>query len=74
MDLSKDRIIEQWLIHSSELRSLGLVRPGLFGPYVKKESTVNSDIDFIADIEPSEKACKMVSAWLQFGVAILLCY
>ncbi len=58
MELSKDRIIEQLVLHSAELENFGLLRLGLFGSAARNESTQYSDMDFIAEFHRSKKTYK----------------
>ncbi|MFH0867294.1 MAG: nucleotidyltransferase domain-containing protein [Bacteroidota bacterium] len=58
MELSKDKIIEQLVLHSAELENFGLVRLGLFGSAARNETTQCSDLDFIAEFNHSKKTYK----------------
>jgi len=58
MVLSKNKIIEQLVLHSAELENFGLVRLGLFGSAARNEATQSSDIDFVAEFVSSKKTYK----------------
>lgn len=47
-----DSILDLLYTHRRELRTMGVVRLGLFGSYVRGEQQDDSDIDLLVQIEP----------------------
>ena len=41
--------------HQKEIRDLGVRRYGLFGSFVREQSTEQSDIDILVEFEPGQK-------------------
>ncbi len=56
--LNKEKIIETLLQNSDRLKGFGVNKIGLFGSYVRNESSIKSDIDFFVEFYPKKKNYK----------------
>ncbi len=52
---TKQELLSRLQEQSHHLRSLGVKRLGLFGPFVREQQNVDSDIDFLVEFDPGEK-------------------
>ncbi|MCK4664780.1 MAG: nucleotidyltransferase family protein [Bacteroidales bacterium] len=57
-ELNKDIILTQLTLNSNNIKEFGVKRIGLFGSYVRNQSNVESDIDFLVEFEPERKSYK----------------
>ena len=44
--------------HQEQIRAFGVKRCGLFGSFVRQDSTAQSDVDILVEFEPGEKTFK----------------
>ena len=52
---SKEYILSEMQQHKSELHSLGIVKIGLFGSYVRGEQSEKIDIDILIEFAPDKE-------------------
>ncbi len=52
---SKEKIFELLQINQAEITALGMKRIGLFGSFVRGDSTVDSDVDLLVEFENGKK-------------------
>jgi predicted nucleotidyltransferase len=52
---NKEYILSKMRRRKKKLQSLGIVRIGLFGSYVREEQSENSDIDILIEFEPEKE-------------------
>ena len=52
---SKEYILSEMQQHMGELHSLGIVKIGLFGSYVRGEQSEKSDIDILIEFAPDKE-------------------
>jgi predicted nucleotidyltransferase len=52
---NKEYILSKMRRQKKKLQSLGIVRIGLFGSYVREEQSENSDIDILIEFEPEKE-------------------
>lgn len=55
MNQSKNNIFQTLRLHENDIVKFGAKRLGLFGSFVRDESTPESDIDFIVEFETGKK-------------------
>ena len=53
--LTKDTILEKLAANKAQLTAFGVQEIGLFGSYVRNQSTEKSDIDLLVDIRKDKK-------------------
>ena len=51
----KESILSEIKQHKSELNSLGVVKIGLFGSYLREEQSEKSDIDILVEFAPNKE-------------------
>lgn len=56
--LNKQDIFKTIIDNKETIKSFGVTQIGLFGSYVRDEQTIESDIDFLVDIEKEKKTLK----------------
>lgn len=56
--LNKQEIFQTIIDNKETIKSFGVTQIGLFGSYVRDEQTIESDIDFLVDIEKEKKTLK----------------
>jgi len=52
---SKEYILSEMKQQKRELQSLGIIKIGLFGSYVREEQSEKSDIDILIEFEPEKE-------------------
>jgi len=52
---SKQELLTLLIQHQQQLKTLGVKRLGLFGSFVRNETTPNSDVDFLVEFELGQK-------------------
>ena len=52
---TKQDVFEVLVRHAAEIQALGVRRLGLFGSFVRNESSGNSDVDLLVEFEPGQK-------------------
>ena len=52
---SKEYILSEMKQQKRQLQSLGIIRIGLFGSYVREEQSEKSDIDILIEFEPEKE-------------------
>ena len=52
---TKQEILEILSNNKNKLFSYGVIKIGLYGSYVRKEQTKNSDIDILIDFDPEKE-------------------
>ena len=53
--LNKDSILQTIAAHKKQLVSYGVIKIGMFGSFVRNQTTNDSDIDFLVDIIKEKK-------------------
>ncbi len=53
---TKQDILSILFEKGDQIRALGVKRLGLFGSFLHGQQTVNSDVDFLVEFEPSQKS------------------
>lgn len=53
--MTRDAVIAILRAHETSLRSQGVVRAALFGSTARGESTAQSDVDIMVDIDPAAR-------------------
>jgi hypothetical protein len=56
MKLSKEKILITLKKHAPKIESLGVIKIGLFGSYVREEQTKQSDIDIFVEFDPQKES------------------
>jgi predicted nucleotidyltransferase len=51
----KEKVVSIIRNHQKEIRDLGVKRCGLFGSFVRGQTTEQSDIDILVEFEPGQK-------------------
>jgi len=55
---TKEIILDILRSNKSHFSRLGVREVGLFGSYLRKENTPQSDLDFLIDFEPEKETCE----------------
>jgi predicted nucleotidyltransferase len=50
--LNKNEILKTVRDHQTEIKSFGVNRLALFGSYARGEEQINSDLDFLVELDP----------------------
>lgn len=53
--LTKNEVFEIFIQHKNEILNFGTKKLGLFGSYVRNESTIDSDLDVVVEFEKGKK-------------------
>jgi len=53
--ITKEEVINIISDHQKEIRDLGVRRYGLFGSFIRGQTTEQSDIDILVEFEPGQK-------------------
>lgn len=52
---TKDQVFDLLRAHQAQLKDFGVRRYGLFGSFVRNQSTPTSDIDILVEFDPGQK-------------------
>jgi predicted nucleotidyltransferase len=63
--MDRQHILETLRSHQGELQAAGIVHLGLFGSAARSEASPTSDIDLIADFDPSKRLTLVTVGSLQ---------
>ena len=69
---SRDSILAKLREHAAELHSAGLLHLRLFGSVARNEATTSSDIDLLADFDPSTRISLLTVSRLQNRLSEIL--
>jgi len=70
--MDKNHILATLKEHAAELKAAGITHLRLFGSVARDESTPHSDIDLMADFDPSRRITLITISGLQRQLAIML--
>ena len=70
--MDTDRILAILRSHAPELRAAGLAHLRIFGSVARGEATPHSDIDLLADFDPSARISLLTISGLQIRLSDLL--
>jgi hypothetical protein len=71
-DMDRHRVIETLRSHKGELQAAGIVHLSLFGSIARGEGSSSSDIDLMADFDPSKRLTLVKVGNLQSRLTKLL--
>lgn len=52
---TKEAVVEAIRSHGSQIKAAGVRRLGLFGSFVRREQTPESDLDVLVEFDPAQK-------------------
>ena len=70
--MRRDETIEKLKTHAEELRSRGVTRLCLFGSVLRNESTPDSDVDLLVDLDPDQRMSLIDFAELRLRLGDIL--